>query len=222
MFMIFFSAVYLALTLAYLYSETSGNFKLRAANKIILSLMFLGYAAAKGLQAGSLGGIQGICLAGLCFAFLGDVLLLWDFFKGGVSFSLSNVLIFHYFHRYLDSKGLCFSDYAYFLIPLLLLTGLFVFFAFGSFLPKLEGKAAYAICAYIFSVNLHGSLGLITLFLLSDAKSLLLSFGCILFMISDYFIMFHKFGREERKSVLRLNSFTYFIGLLLIAFSFAY
>lgn len=56
--MIVFVVAYVAVTIAYLFSETSGNFKRRAINKIFLASMFLIYAIVELIHYKTFGTIQ--------------------------------------------------------------------------------------------------------------------------------------------------------------------
>ena len=95
--MLVFIVAYMAVTIAYLFSETSGNFKRRAVNKICLASMFLIYAIYATIRHGNLGvTLQSLCLIGVFLCFVGDVWLLWSFSKGGVSFGIGNVILFIY------------------------------------------------------------------------------------------------------------------------------
>lgn len=220
--MIVFIVAYMAVTIAYLFSETSGNFKRRAINKICLASMFLIYAIYATIRHGNLGvTLQSLCLIGVFLCFVGDVWLLWSFSKGGVSFGIGNVILFVYEIIYFKEHGLHFSQYWFFIIPLVILIGTHAYLvAHDWYDMKKEMKMMFPF--YLFSVSLHGTLSMVGLFYLHDVKSLLLLIGLILYMISDYFISLHKFKFKESKAILRCNSFTYFTGLMLVALSFSF
>jgi len=86
-------------------------------------------------------------------------------------------------------------------------------------IPSKLLKVAYTL--YILSVSLHGFLGLFGLIYLHDLKSVLLFVGCALYMISDFFLWQSKFNpwSKDHKWVHNCNSISYFIGMLLVAFS---
>lgn len=219
--MITFAVVYMAVTFAYLFSETSGDFKRRAINKIGLASMFFLYSVFETIRLGSIGDIQNVALVGVTLSFLGDVLLLWSFMKGGTAFGIGNVVLFIYEILYFKQCGLAFSDYWWFLIIFAVLIGGFCYLWFGGWYGD-TGKFKFAFVPYILTVTLHGTLGITGLFLLDSSKSILLCAGLVLFMISDYFISLHKFKFKKSKEILRLNSLTYFTGLLLVALSFSF
>ncbi len=220
--MLIFIVVYMATTIAYLFSETSGNFKRRAINKICLASMFLIYAIYATIRHGNLGvTLQSLCLIGVFFCFVGDVWLLWSFSKGGFSFGLGNVILFAYEIMYFKEHGLKFSQYWFFIIPLIILIGVQSYLIAHDWYD-MEKEMKFAFPFYLLSVSLHGTLSLIGLIYLHDVKSLLLLIGLILYMISDYFISLHKFKFKDSKLILRCNSFSYFTGLMLVALSFSF
>ena len=106
-YMVAFICIYVATTVSYFFSETSGNFKRRATNKIILASLFMCYSIFEFFHLGyGFGSIQFECLIGVFFAFLGDVLLLWSFSKGGVSFAIGNIILFIYEFKYFGEQQL--------------------------------------------------------------------------------------------------------------------
>lgn len=224
-YMVAFICIYVATTVSYFFSETSGNFKRRATNKIILASLFMCYSIFEFFHLGyGFGSIQFECLIGVFFAFLGDVLLLWSFSKGGTAFGVGNVILFCYELQYFAENGLAFRDYWWFLIILAVVLTIWAYLWYGGWYDYSKKPVMkWLFAPYIVSVTLHGTLSIAGLFVLPfSAKSILLCCGLILFMISDYFISLHKFKYTESKAILRLNSGTYFIGLMLVALSFSF
>ena len=224
-YMVAFVCIYVATTVSYFFSETSGNFKRRATNKIILASLFMCYSIFEFFHQGyGFNSIQFECLIGVFFAFLGDVLLLWSFSKGGASFAVGNVILFIYELKYFGENGLVFKDYWWFLIfyVTILLVWSYLWFS-GWYDYSKKPVMKWMFPPYIMSVTLHGTLSIAGLFVLPfSIKSLLLCCGLLLFAVSDYFISMHKFKYTESKAVLRFNSGTYFIGLMLVALSFSF
>ncbi len=212
-----FILLYIGCLIAYFFSETSGNFKRRAINKIILASMFFIY----GLIAYSLNydllSYHLVLLLGITFAFLGDVFLLFSFSRGGIFFMTSNITIFIYEIISIINYNIPFINIWYF-IPLLLII-------WGSFFTiNLKGKIdlkdkKIPILTYIFTVTLHATLSIPIAIYVNNIAYYMLSIGLILFMISDYFLIPHKFKCPDKKWVLRCNSGFYFIGLLLVVLS---
>ncbi len=220
--MIIFVVAYVLVTISYFFSETSGNFKRRAVNKIFLATMFLIYAAVEMIRLRMFGTLQLIAFFGVIFSYIGDVWLLWDFKKGGASFAVGNVILFVYLNLYYYSAGLTIKNYWWFIILFLALVEGFKYLAKTGWYEHLKGKMVKDFTLYISSVTLHGTLGLVGLFYLHDIKSVLLCAGLFLFMVSDYFISLHKFKYIDSKAILRCNSGTYFIGLMLVVLSFSF
>ncbi len=210
-----FVSVYLALLIAYFFSETSGNFRRRCVNKIAMASLFLIFALAAYLRAGRFPGIDLVLLAGLLFSFLGDVLLLWSFYKGGVFFNIGNYLLFAYellLIRRLE-------------IPVARLwpaAAVFLLFWGGTMSAKRMGLLDFGkvriFPEYLLSVSLHGSLGLALALAYPTPRMLLLGCGLFLFMVSDYFLTVREFV-VRKNWVLRCNSGTYFVGMMLAALS---
>ncbi len=219
--MIIFVIAYVAVTISYFFSETSGNFKRRAINKIVLASMFLIYSIFETIHLGLFGTIQIICLIGIIFAYIGDVWLLWSFTKGGVAFSVGNVILFAYVIVYITSNGLSYATVCWHLIIAAVLLGCFIFLVKKGWYNMPE-KMQMPFTGYILSVTLHGTLSFAVLTQMQDVKTVLLCAGLVLFMISDYFISLHKFKYKDSKLILRCNSGTYFIGLMLVALSFSF
>ncbi len=216
--LILLTVLYLGGLVSYFFSETSGNYERRVVNKCFLAALFLAIGWGGLLDSGVIASAYGIFLAlGLLLSALGDVLLLKSFSLGGFSFGFGNVFLFVAYLIYLTKNGISFSSYWWFLIPMVVFNGLWVYLGKSGWIAF--GKYETKMYPYLFSVMLHGTLSIAALFQLHDSQSVLLFVGSILFMISDWFISLHKFKYKESKLVLRINSGTYFVGLLLIALS---
>ena len=223
---IIFVVLYLIVLVSYFFSETSGNFKRRAINKILMAAMFMGYAIFEMFNHSLWGDPLNIrFIIGLFFAFVGDVLLLWSFSKGGISFGISNVILFIAQLKFMSAQGIGFGKYWWFLLIYAALVGTFCILWFKGWYIWKEKKPEmkFMFPPYIGTVSLHGTLSIAVLALAPfSVKTVLFCSGLILYMISDYFISLHKFKFTESKLVLRLNSGTYFLGLMLAAISFAF
>ena len=217
-FLIVYSVIYLGVLVAYFFSETSGNHKRRSINKIVLASMFLipcivGYIMNFNSLDYSL-----ILLIGLVLCFIGDVLLLFSFTKGGISFMIGNILISAYLVIHILQNNV---PHIYPIVAVIL------FLIAGSTFITLATKKVInlrnmfvPISFYILSVTLHGLLGLSLLVYYHNIHYILFSVGLALYMVSDYFLMTYKFKYPSKKWVLRCNSGTYFVGMLLVALSY--
>ena len=207
-----FVVIYLITMICYFFSETSGNFKKRAVNKILLASLFLVFsfysfiAHDKGKQI-----VNYILLVAIFFSFLGDVLLLFSFDKGGMAFIIGNICYSIYLL-------LIFYDRRLLLWPFLLLFSLF----YGIYILMLKkgyldlkGKKAFSY--YMASIVAHGSLGLLLSLNRYDPLHCVLGNGLTMFMISDFFLASHYFHDKSKNLILILNSGFYFTGMMLVA-----
>ena len=219
----FFPAMYIclyfALLFAYFFSETSGNFRRRAVNKIALSSMFLFWGAAAWLLRPPLAAEGAVLLLGLFLSFCGDVLLLWSFVRGGLCFGMGNLVLLGYEVLLIRRLGIPLLHlWPAALILLVFWCPVLAFSQTGAL--RLE-KFRVAFPIYLLSVSLHGSLGLVLVFLHPVLGMLLLGGGLFLFMVSDYFLTVFKF-RYRARWVMRCNSGAYFTGMILVALSLSY
>ena len=222
---IIFAIVYICVMISYFFSETSGNFKRRAINKITLASMFWGYALFEMIHQGLFSTLFFMLFIGITFSYWGDIWLLWDFTKGGMVFAVGNVIIAGFIVSYMTEIGVPFISYWWAILLIGFFVGLFIVLYKKGFYKYLKPPFVYAFTPYIISVASHGCLSLALIFVtgamgLCTAKLALIFFGSMLFMISDYFIAWHNFRDKYSKAILRLNSGTYFTGLLLIVLSF--
>ena len=212
---IVFIIAYLSLLFLYFFSETSGNFKRRAVNKIALAVLFEAYAVGAYLLHSPLFSMRMILPIGLFFAFLGDIFLLWNFVRGGVCFGIGNICLLLYeilliwYERIPIWK--VFSAALIFLLfwgtTMLLYRREYIDFGSVKIFP-----------VYLFSVSLHGSLGAVLAAVCPSPGVKLFGAGVFLMMISDYLLSVHKF-KNNANWILRCNSGFYFTGTLLAALS---
>lgn len=214
-----FIILYLVILFCYFFSETSGNLKRRAINKIILSSMFMGLGLILYILNCSFFSYHILSLLGILFAFLGDIYLLRSFTKGGLFFIISNILFFSYQLCIIGINDIYFFDIWWFVILFILLFGTFWILTKKKIL-NFKTKNPH-ILAYVGSVSLNGTLGTCLAIYYLNIKMVLFGTGLALFMISDYFLMVHKF-KVHKNWILRCNSACYFIGLLMIAISFGF
>jgi hypothetical protein len=218
LFRIGFVIIYLVFLVAYFFSETSGNFKRRAINKIIMASLFLVCGSIWFFMKGNTDW-HFLALFGLFFAWLGDVLLLWSFSKGGVSFSIGNLFFIAYLALLLKEAGVAFSMIWWVVILFVALFGLVCVLIARKWIDF--GKLTLPLIFYMATTAGHGTLGVGLAATVAGTSALLSGIGLALFMISDYFLMTYKF-KYPKNWILRCNSGTYFIGMLLVALSFSF
>lgn len=211
-----FILVYLSLLILYFFSETSGNFKIRAINKIFLSFMFFSLGLVLYFINYSIFDYRLLMVCAIFFAFLGDVVLLFSFTKGGLLFGVSNILFFSYEWLIILENDIRFSSLLAFILIFTILFGTIVLLTKKKVL-NFKTKNPL-ILSYIASVTLCGSLGIVISGYYTNLANTLFGIGMFLFMLSDYFLMVYKFKKHE-KWLLRTNSGCYFIGLLLVVLS---
>lgn len=215
MYQIVFTVIYLMLLGSYLFVETSGNFKGRCINKIIMASMFLVLSIYEILTAKPTI-LDYLLMSCIFFSFLGDVLLLWSFKKGGVAFMLGNIgYIIH------NMIVLCRTrpDLSFLVIWLILFSCFYSLFYYFVKKGLLNISKMKIFAYYMMTVIGHGCTGLIFFFSQNAIGIRLYGLGLFLFMVSDFFISFHNFYNKNIKWILRCNSFTYFMGMLLVALS---
>lgn len=214
-----FIAIYLGLLVCYFFSETSGNLKRRAINKITLASMFLAFGVVAYILNYNFFSYHIIALLAIIFAFLGDVYLLYSFTKGGILFLVSNALFFVYEWIIIFANKIPLVNVLWFILLFISLFGCFFVLTKKKVL-NFKTKNPH-ILSYVGSVTLQGTLGITMALYYLNTKMILFGFGLGLFMISDYFLMVHKF-KVHKNWILRSNSACYFIGLLMVVLSFIF
>lgn len=217
---IIFCILYLIVLLCYFFSETSGNLKRRAVNKILMATMFLGYFLFESYRNGYWPQTCFfLCIIAFVFSWIGDVWLLFDFKKGGIAFMIGNVFFTAYLIALAVINDVTFTA-VWWAIPVFLL--LSSVFYVCHFTKKIDFKSIGVLMPiYVTTVTSHGVLSVAIASAIGGLHMLLLALGLFLFMVSDYFLTVHKFV-AHKKWVLRCNSGTYFTGMLLAAVSFTF
>ena len=83
------------------------------------------------------------------------------------------------------------------------------------------GKMRWPMTWYLSTILTHGMTGLAMAVLLPGTNFMVMGIGSVLFMISDMVLTAYRFIFKNNKWLIRLNSLTYFTGLLLIVISTA-
>lgn len=206
-----FIIVYIPALIMYLFSKTSGNFKRRVTNKIALASLFMlcGLYAFL-IREKSVSLI--ILMIALFFSYLGDIILLWSFEKGGYAFITGNIIYCIYLYI---------IHYKYHLWQLIVVAVLIVllYLLYRHFVNEgiLDLGDLEEFNFYMITVILQGTMGTVMAFFTSSNINKVLGIGLLLFMVSDFFIAFQNFYNRKSNLILRCNSIAYFLGMMLIA-----
>ena len=84
------------------------------------------------------------------------------------------------------------------------------------------GMMRWPMIFYLSSIFMHGITGLALMIMLPGTNYAMLGLGSFLFMISDIDLNVYRFIFNNNKWLIRFNSLTYFVGLLLIVLSTVY
>lgn len=216
--MIIFSIIYVLFLCAYFITRVGNNIKYRAINKYILATMYLVYAIVM-FTIKDFSGNQYVLMCALFLAYLGDLFLVFDLNRGGDFFLAGNVCFTTFYLATFNEFNIPFSKYFWILLVLVFMITLFITLA--SKFPNIikVGKMKYPMSLYLSSITLHGLCGLTSLIFVNDIRFMIMGIGSLLFMISDYILTVDRFIVQNNKWIIRCNSLTYFIGLLLIVLS---
>lgn len=216
--------IYSVFLVSYMILKTGKNFTLRAANKILLASMYFSNGVFLFLQSGRKSALIPV-IAALFFALLGDILLLFIFKLGGISFSVSACIFTMFCINYLIR---CNATMSFYLIATVIALVLLVFFTFADKHQWLEYRGGKIFSyAYMVATTLQGALGFSVALRGNTTATLLLGVGLAMFMISDYFLAFYRFPPAKMPQTTvnwlsRISSLAYFPGMLLISASVKY
>lgn len=221
--MILFIAVYLIALCCYFRTRTSGNKKHRAINKYIMASMYLILAVVTFVSKYEFASYQTLLMAALIFAWLGDVFLVFDFGRGGDFFLAGNVCFTLYEQIVLvDRGGYGFRNFAWTFVVVGLMLAV-VIFTSGRWPDKIKmGKMRWPMTFYLSSIFMHGITGLALIIMMPGTSYAMMGLGSFLFMISDIVLNLYRFVFNDNKWLIRTNSLTYFVGMLLIVLSTVY
>ena len=221
--MIIFIAVYLIALCCYFKTRTSGNIRHRAINKYFMATMYLVLAFVTFFNKYEFASYQLLLMAALILAWLGDIFLVFDFNRGGDFFLAGNICFTLYEQAVLiDKGGYRFNDFAWTFVVVGLMLAI-VIFATGRWPEKIRmGKMRWPMIFYLSSIFMHGITGLALMIKMPGTSYAMLGLGSFLFMVSDIDLNVYRFILNNNKWLIRLNSLTYFGGLLLIVLSTVY
>ena len=216
--MIIFSVIYALFLCAYFVTRVGDNIKHRAINKTILATMYLVYAIVM-FHVGGFSGYHYVMIAALFLAYMGDLFLIFDLNRGGDFFLAGNVCFATFYLASLKAANVTFVNYFWIFIIWAVLISLFIYLAKKYPNVLKLGKMKYPMALYLASITLHGLLGLVSAIFIGTTPLIVMGIGSVSFMISDYILTLDRFVIPKRKWLIRCNSLTYFVGLLLIVLS---
>lgn len=216
--MIIFSIIYLLFLCAYFVTRVGDNIKHRALNKTILATMYLVYAIVM-FHVNGFSGYHYVMMAALFLAYMGDLFLIFDLNRGGDFFLAGNVCFATFYLASLKAFNVPFVNYFWVFIVWAGLISLFIYLAKKYPNVLKLGKMKYPMALYLSSITLHGLLGLVSAIFIGTTPLVVMGIGSVSFMISDYILTLDRFVIPKRKWLIRCNSLTYFVGLLLIVLS---
>ena len=213
------TGIYLVTFFAYMFTTSLGDHKARGINKIFLATLYVLLGLSLFIKNREWGSIDIMVLIALVFTAIGDVVLMFRFNLGALFFTIGNLSIFVYDFLLLESKGVHFSNYWWFLfVYIFFVGGYWLLERFGTHF-KIDKKDRLKAFGYLALVSLHGSLGLTMYFLTDYSPAIMLGIGSFMYMMSDYVLCSYKYSLKHEVSVHKLNTFLYFAGILMVAWS---
>ena len=214
--MIIFIVIYLLALCCYFHTRFMEDKKYRVINKYFMATMYLVLALITFFRKYSLASYQSLYIVAVILAYFGDVFLVIDFSRGGDFFLAGNICFTVYEMAVLADHGFTFKDYGWVYLLVLIILGCFIF-ACSKYPDKIKmGKMRWPMTLYLTTILTHGFTGLAMVLYLPGSKFVLMGIGSILFMISDMILTAYRFIFGNNKWLIRANSLTYFVGLLLI------
>lgn len=216
MIMILFIAIYLIALFCYFFTRVSDNRMHRAVNKYIMATMYLVLAIVTFFRKYEFVSYQSLYMVALLFAYFGDVFLVFDFGRGGDFFLAGNICFTVYDQIVMVDHGFSFRDFWWVFLVVALILGIFIYLC-SKYPEKIKmGKMRWPMTWYLSTILAHGIMGLALVVLLPGTKFVTMGIGSFLFMISDMILTAYRFVFNNNKWLIRANSLTYFVGLLLI------
>lgn len=184
--------------------------------KCLSSLFFIATAVSSYKKNSSNTNFFVLMLLGLVFSLGGDVFLVFDIFIFGVaSFGIGHIM---YSVGYCKMTKISLGDILIFLVIIIptLLT-----ISFGKF--EFNGmKIPVTLYAIIISFMVSKSLSMLKFYSSSKKPVLLMISGSVLFLISDWILLFLFFYPNASPVLGPMNSILYYVGQGLIGLNFSY
>lgn len=217
--MLAYIGLYLLALCCYFYTRTAKSLFHRALNKYLLASMYLGLAIFIFFRDYVFVSYQTFLMVAFLLAWLGDVFLVFDFNTGGNFFLAGNICFTVYEQIVLVEHG---YDYHSFWMYYLIAAGILLLFILAhSLMPNVLklGKLRWPMTFYFSSILVHGCTGLALVMLLPGSNFMIMGIGSLLFLVSDIVLILSKFVFAGNKWLIRLNSLTYFVGMMTMVLS---
>ena len=202
-----------------MFTTSLGVHKARGINKILLASFYLILAIVLFIENREFNSFNILILVAITATFVGDIVLMFHFNLGALFFTIGNLSLFAYDFCLLESLGVHFSAYWWFIVVYVVMVGGYMILERFNTHFKIDKKDRLKAFGYLAMVTLHGSIGTTMYFVTDNKSAILLGFGTILFMLSDYVLCSYKYSFNHESSVHKLNTFLYFAGILLITWS---
>lgn len=214
-----FVICYIAVLFSYFITRTRDNFKHRIINKIILAGMYLIFGIVVFFLKHEFFSLELLLVVSLLLAALGDIFLPFDFKKGGLFFLSGNLGFAAYEIIQLITNGVSFVSFfwVYLIVGAMILTFILLSNKYPDIIKL--GKMKIPMIGYLTSIFVHGMTGVAMIIFLKDISFIIMGIGSLLFMISDMILTIDRFVIKGNKWIVRSNSLTYFVGMLLISLS---
>jgi uncharacterized membrane protein YhhN len=186
--------------------------------KTAASVMFV--LVAVSLQTGAKEPYFTLILVGLCFALVGDVLLIFtDRSSSFLAWGMVCFLITHllYIAALFSKAALSIYDIAFFAALIVIAAA---FFSLRGVRFKKLHPAVY-VYAVVLCAMAARSLSVSFSSQVSETFAVIIALGGVLFLISDVLLAIESFGGRLAKTVGMLSTFTYYASQILIALSVA-
>ena len=118
------TGIYLVTFFAYMFTTSLGESKVRGLNKIFLAALYVLLGVLLFVKNRNFASFDILLLLAIIFTAIGDVILLVRFNLGALFFTIGNLSIFVYDFLLLESKGVHFNNYWWFLF-------VYIFFVCG-------------------------------------------------------------------------------------------
>ena len=215
-----FTGMYLVTFYAYMYTTSLGQAKVRGINKILLASLYVVVGVLLFVNDAKSDIYDITLLIAIVFTCIGDIVLLFKFNLGALFFTIGNLSLVAHDILLLESLDIHIDKYWWAVLVYIGIFGGYMLLERISTHFKIEKGDRLKAFGYLAMVTMHGSLGVTLYFVTNYEPAIMLGIGSFLFMLSDYVLCSYKYSYNKESSVHKLNTFLYFLGIILITWSF--